>query len=118
MKGEIAAGDFVIFAMAILIDVLGLLCLFLDILFGIGEIFSFILDISGFIIFGLWALAKGESLSISSVKKKGKAARAAKKALAKKIGKRFAFTFIGELIPFLGALPFWTIFVYSIIKSS
>ena len=117
MKGKIAPGDIVIFFMAILIDGLGVLCLLLDILFGIGEIISFILDFSGFIIFGLWALAKGESLSISSVKKKGKAARAVKKAFAKKIGKRFAFAFAGELIPFVGALPFWTMFVYSIIKS-
>ena len=36
----------------------------------------------------------------------------------KKRGLRFALATLGEVIPFLGALPFWTIFVYLELKNS
>ena len=55
----------------------------------VGEIFSFILDILGFILLGA----------------------------TKKQTKNFILSFIGELIPFVGALPFWTFYVISEIRS-
>jgi len=72
-----------------------IIAIFLDI-FGlicaitvVGEVLSFIPDVVGFVLLGA----------------------------TKKQTKNFILSFIGELIPFVGALPFWTIYVISEIKS-
>ena len=127
-----------------LLDLIGVICLILDLVFGIGEVLSFIPDGIGIIFFGGWSLmrsltsgktmeeAKGEaSEKIADIKetrekrreairqrrealrKKREMAKKQKKMLKKgaKKGLRFGLSTLGELIPFLGALPFWTIFV-------
>jgi hypothetical protein len=48
--------------------------------------------------------------AISQVKKVR--ARAIAKA-RKKGGLKFLFAFLGELLPFIGAFPFWTLYVLS-----
>jgi len=71
-----------------------MIAIFLDI-FGlictitvVGEVLSFIPDVIGFIFLGV----------------------------NKKQAKGFYLSFAGELIPFVGALPFWTIYVMSEIR--
>ena len=70
---------------AIFLDIFGLICA----ITVVGEVFSFILDILGFVLLGA----------------------------TRKQTKGFWLTFIGELIPFVGALPFWTLYVISEIRS-
>ena len=135
-----------------LLDLIGIICLLLDLAFGVGEILSYIPDIIGIILFGSWILmrtfmkggtkeeAKEEvSEKISEIKESGEARRKAieekreilkqkrelveegKKTMLKKGGRtglRFGLATLGELLPFIGALPFWTIFVYSELKKS
>lgn len=104
-----------------LLDLIGILCLIADLAFGIGEIFSFIPDAIGIVFFGFWMLirsqesdfknmAKQVSDKKQAMKKTNQVMKKTAKKGAKK-GTRFALSSLGELIPFLGALPFWTIFV-------
>lgn len=90
---------------AMLLDIFGLLCLFFDYIFGpfIGEALSLISDFAGAIFFSFWSLVQSGGL----VTKKS-----AKKRIMKLI-----VTFFGETLPFLGALPFWTIFIITEILS-
>ncbi|MCK4355237.1 hypothetical protein KAW43_02760 [Candidatus Parcubacteria bacterium] len=116
----------VMLALAVMLDIIGIICLILDLVFGIGEVLSYIPDFIGIGFFGLWILmrsqeektykqARGEVASaVAEHKRKVQAAKKAFKKGAKRAGKRgfkFLFAMVGELIPLLGALPFWTIFV-------
>lgn len=67
-----------------------------------GEAISTISDIIGLIIIGGWSIIRGKA-DLKSLKRK-------------RVGLRFGFTFLGEATPFIGILPFWTIYVYSILK--
>ena len=123
-----------------ILDVMGIICLILDLVFGIGEILSYIPDGLGIIFLGGWtlmrSLMKGKTMEeakedasekIADIKEAGEKRREAirkrKKMLKKgvkkgaKRGLRFGLSALGELIPFLGALPFWTIFVFLELKN-
>lgn len=67
----------------------------LDFFFGIGELISWPIDIFGTIVLGTWMYARG-----------------GQGTTGKKLGrflKRRAPLIVGEYIPVVGALPFWTI---------
>ncbi len=109
-----------------LLDLIGIVCLILDLVFGIGEVLSFIPDGIGILFFGFWSLTRSQGEKTykeareevagkkaehrKMVEKKAKALKKGVKKGSKK-GLRFGLSAFGELIPFLGALPFWTIFV-------
>lgn len=86
-----------------LCEILFLLMGGLNILSGItiiGETISTITDMVGLVVIGGWSIIRGGGLG----------------ALRKrKTGLKFGLSFLGEAIPFIGALPFWTIYVYSIL---
>ena len=134
-----------------LLDLIGIICLLLDVAFGMGEVLSYIPDGIGILFLGSWslmrALASGKTIgeakeeasekiadiretgekkreamekSREALRKKREMAKKGKKLMMKKGGKtglRFGLATLGEIIPFLGALPFWTIFVYSELKT-
>ncbi|MCK4454334.1 hypothetical protein KAU51_03240 [Candidatus Parcubacteria bacterium] len=127
--------------LAALLDLIGIICLILDVIVGIGEVFSFIPDIMGIFFFGAWLVfrsaikkaVKGEGEEkkeelIREVAERGeerkRMVKKTRKFLKKagkrgsKTGLRFGLATLGELIPLLGALPFWTIFVISEIGST
>jgi len=88
---------------AIFLDLFGVLCLLFNYIFGtlIGEALSAIGDLIGAFFFAIWCSVKsGDVASLKSVKNKKRVIK-------------FLLTFFGEAIPFIGALPFWTIFVLS-----
>lgn len=129
-----------------LLDLFGVICAILIAAFGLGVILSYIPDVIGILFFGSWVLIrtvlKGETMEEAKEKASEKRSEAtqevaqhrakqemeirkAKEKLAKKMtkkgvkrGLRFALATLGELIPLIGALPFWTIFVYSELKNS
>jgi len=81
----------------------------------IGETLSFIPDILGFIFLGLGGNVLKEPRNIIRDK------RISKPNATKKIKRgrlKFFLSFLGELTPFLGALPFWTFYVISESKKS
>lgn len=114
----------IVFPVAIVLDIFGLLVTVLDIAYGIGEIPSWISDGIGIAFFGFWLLVRTLSISrpkalVGQVMEK----RAEIKKLvgrARKMGRglRFAITFLGEVLPIIGVLPFWTWMVYSELKNS
>ena len=93
------------------LDVMGL-CELLFLLIGgmkflggstvIGETISTISDVIGLIVIGGWSIMRGRR-DLKSLKRK-------------RVGLRFGLTFLGEAIPFVGILPFWTIYVYNTLK--
>lgn len=93
---------------AVILDAVGVICLMIDFMNPtIGEAISFICDLVGFFIFSIWSFFKGRGLgSLQTIKGR------------KNTVKRFLISFFGETLPFVGALPFWTIFVISEIKSN
>jgi len=118
--------------LAVLLDLIGIICLILDLVFGIGEVLSYIPDGIGIIFFGAWIAfrSQGEKSRKEAMKevaeKKAehrKAIEKRKKMLKKgvkkgaKRGLRFGLSALGEVIPFLGALPFWTILVFMELKN-
>ncbi len=78
--------------LAIALDIFGILCLLLSALGPVGaflgESLSFIPDIIGFVFLSHFSFKRMK-------------------------GKKFLLAFIGELVQFVGALPFWTFFVLS-----
>lgn len=84
---------------AVFLDVFGLLCAHPSL-----EIFSFIPDVIGFAFFAVWTSIKNKEANFSILK-------------SKKSRRKFLMTFVGEAIPFVGMLPFWTIFVISEIRA-
>ncbi|MCK4520816.1 hypothetical protein KAT95_03035 [Candidatus Parcubacteria bacterium] len=134
-----------------LLDLIGVICLILDLVFGIGEILSYIPDGIGILFFGFWtfmrSLTKGKTMEEAkeetsekiadiretgekrreairkrreALRKKREMAKKGKKLMMKKGGKtgiRFGLATLGEIIPFLGAAPFWSIFVFLELKN-
>ena len=92
-----------------LIDTIGLFCLALTLVFGIGQAISPILDTIGLILIGGWMLSRyGRMTGTKGAKKAGG-----------KLLKRFGLSFLGELIPIFGDVaPCWTLAVYFTLKSS
>ena len=127
-------GFLLMLPIAILLDVLGFICTILDLAFGIGEVISWVTDIAGTVIIGGWILSKflmkslttkeaeekaGEKVKeIKKLPQKRKRLASRMKGLAGKLkGKKGVFRIvggiIGEYIPILGVLPFWTWIVWS-----
>lgn len=116
-----------------LLDLFGIICLILDVAFGIGEVLSYIPDVIGIFFFGFWVFMRSQERKSYKETREEIAGQVAEhrkivdekaKQLKKNIrkgskkGLRFGLAALGEIIPFLGALPFWTIFVYSELKNS
>jgi len=89
---------------AIFLDILGIITAILIFLFGVGLLFSTVLDFIGVGTVGWWAWIKIGSLPPT------------KKSLKNKYLKKFGWSFLWELIPFVGALFWWTRYVRSINK--
>jgi len=107
---------------AILLDILGIIFTILDIAYGIGEIFSWVSDGMGLLIFGLWLLGRmvfvpktttPKELAEKVMEKRRQIKGMVKEARRMGRGLRFAITFLGEVLPIIGVLPFWTWFVYT-----
>ena len=98
---------------AIILDVFGLFCLIIDIIgdVEIGETLSWISDILGLIFIGGVSFVRARRAAFGVTKKE------ARKIISKRTGK-FLLTFFGEILPIIGAFPFWTIYVYSELKST
>lgn len=91
---------------AVPLDLAGIV-LFILSFFGVGIAFSFITDVIGLVVIGGWLLIR-----TGSVKSTKGAQEIAKKTL-----KRFGFTTLAELVPFLGDVyPGWTILVWKELK--
>jgi len=104
---------------AILLDIAGVIFTILDIAYGIGEIPSWISDGIGIIFFGLWILIRHQTMAsqkelAKEVAERRRAIKGAVKA-TRRMGKglRFAISTIGEILPLVGTLPFWTWLVWS-----
>jgi predicted permease len=83
------------------LDLFGFFCLIIS-LGGdadLGETLSLIPDFLGFIFLGGWTAFKSV------------------KGVGRKVRKKFFLTFLCELFPFIGGLPFWTIYTFSNLKS-
>jgi hypothetical protein len=89
-----------------ILDIIGVICLILDIFFGIGEIPSWISDGIGIIFISGWMFLRS-----GRVEAPERAQRGLRKLFRGK-WKRFLTPIIGEVTPFVGALPFWTLSVY------
>ena len=102
----------VILLIALLLDLFGLICLILSFTIGpeVGESISFVPDILGLIFIG------GREMFIKRRKAFGQVGAVRSRAFAKakrKGGLKFFLAFFGEILPFIGAFPFWTIYVLS-----
>lgn len=113
----------VILPAAIFLDFLGLVLTVLDVAYGIGEIFSWISDGLGIVFFGFWILMRSFSMAkskevVEKVVEKQKTIKGAVKGI-KKMGRglRFAVSVVGEILPLVGAIPFWTWLAWSELKS-
>ncbi|OGZ71130.1 MAG: hypothetical protein A2904_00230 [Candidatus Staskawiczbacteria bacterium RIFCSPLOWO2_01_FULL_33_9] len=91
---------------AVPLDLAGIILLVLS-FFGVGIPFSFLLDVLGMVFIGGWLLIRtGSVKSTKGVQK-----------VAQKTLKRFGFTLLAELVPFLGDVyPGWTILVWKELK--
>lgn len=108
MKNLFSPEGIIMLIFAGILDVLGL-CEILFLLIGrmnilsgvtvIGEIISSVTDIIGLVVIGGWSIIRG-----------GGNLRALRK---RRTGLKLGLSFLGEAIPFVGVLPFWTIYVYS-----
>jgi hypothetical protein len=70
----------------------------------------FILDLAGMVSIGTWLLLKKGDSSVMKQGKRGRQSKMKKLFTNKKY--RFFITTGGELIPYLGAFPFWTVSTY------
>lgn len=102
----------VILLIAILLDIFGLICLILSFTIGteVGETLSFVPDVLGLVFIGSREMFMRRRRAISQVGKIR--AQAITRARGKR-GLKFLFAFFGELLPFIGAFPFWTLYILS-----
>ncbi|KKP93811.1 MAG: hypothetical protein UR98_C0002G0050 [Parcubacteria group bacterium GW2011_GWA1_36_12] len=100
----------VMMSVAVVIDLIGLIivCVGLDD-FGIT-------DIIGMIFIGSWMFFR--SGAMPERKTPSKKSKGAGKTAERNVLKRFGLTGLAELIPYLGALPWWTIMVYKELTES
>ena len=109
---------------ALLLDVLGIICTLIGLVSaGAGEILSFIPDGIGILFFAILLSFKGQGRprevvveTKEKIKMRKKVMGTIRKGLRGHWGK-FGLAALGELTPFLGALPFWTIFAISELKN-
>jgi len=102
----------IILLIAVVLDIFGLMCLILTFTIGteIGEALSFVPDVLGLILIGGSQMFMRRRQAFAQAKTARKAAISKAK---KKGGLKFFGAFIGEILPFIGAFPFWTIYVLS-----
>ena len=117
--GFLSPDALLIFPLAIFLDLvgIGLLCFGFDD-FGVTDVIG-IVFIGGWALFRSWVIETTKDLTT-----KVKETRATRKEASARIGKAAKnmkwtriVSFAGELIPYIGALPFWTILVYSELKN-
>lgn len=90
-------------SVALAIDLIPpIIVLVLNILFGLGELISWPIDILATIILGGWMWLRGGEMTFG-------------KKLMKFLKRRVPFM-VGEYIPIAGALPFWTINVFLFLR--
>lgn len=140
LEEEIAAGEtrrlgglispqaLIMFPIAILLDLFGIICLILYLAYGIGGVLDYIPDLIGLIIITPWCFLHSQQVKVATSKLE--AAKRAKKNVAK-FEKRIAKSakwakklkwirplfIIFEFIHFLGAGPWWTMIVYHELKT-
>ena len=120
MMGAAITLDFIGFVLTViwLLTVLGVATL------EIPEIVNWASDGAGFAFFGTWLLFRApfretegtETAALTEdVVQKRRSAKRTRVRMGR--GLRFGIAFLGEVITVVGALPFWTWFVYSELKS-
>ncbi len=140
LEEEIAAGEtrklgvlispeaLIMFPVAILLDLFGIICVILYFVYGTGVILDYLPDIIGLIIITPWCFL--HSQQVKTATSKLEAAKTAKKNVAKfekriaksaKWAKRLKWLrplfIIFEFIHILGVGPWWTMIVYYELKS-
>ena len=131
MAGLTSPEGVIMVCLAVMLDILGIICLILWLAAGVGGILSYIPDIIGIFFFGFWMLMKSQEDKTykesrtevaSEVAEHHKKVKTTKKVFKKgakrasKSGIKFFAAMLGELVPLIGALPFWTMFVVSELK--
>ncbi len=109
----ISPGGCMIILLAVLFDLANLICISISFVDAglISQPVSFVISIMANIVFGIWIFFR-----IKGMKKYKKTTEVLKKA-GKKAGKRYLFFGILDLIPYIGDIPSWTIFVYLTLRS-
>lgn len=96
-----------------ILDLVGVICLVLDIFFGVGEILSWLSDGIGIIFIGGWMFFRsGKVVGAPKRTKGGLFSLDFLKTIFRGKYKKFLTPIIGEVLPFVGALPFWSLAVY------
>jgi len=109
---------------ALFLDAFGIICTLIGLLSaGAGEVLSFIPDGIGILFFAVLLSFRGQGKpkevvveTKEKIKMRKKVMGTIRKGLRGHWGK-FGLAALGELAPFLGALPFWTIFAISELKN-
>lgn len=102
--------EVIMLLIAILLDIFGIICLILDIFFGVGEIPSWISDGVGIVFISGWMWFRSGRVEVPERVKKG-AERGLRKLFRGK-WKKFLTPILGEVAPLVGAFPFWSLAVY------
>jgi len=97
-------------SLAGILDIIGVICLILDLFFGIGEIPSWISDGVGIIFIGGWMWFRSGRITVPERAKK-RTEKYLRKIFRGK-WKKFLTPVVGEVAPIVGVLPFWTLAVY------
>lgn len=119
---------------AVTLDFIGVVLTIIWLLTALGiaaleipEIVNWLSDGMGFAFFGFWIMLRAPSRQGETnmtdlgerVAEKQKTMKSATKGMKKGMGSgaRFGLATLGEIVPLVGAFPFWTWFVYSELKS-
>lgn len=101
MPDIISPQGYIVLVWAVLLDLIGVLIFILE-FFGIGIPISWIFDVIGILTIGIWSWRKTGDLLVT-------------KRVARFL-KRPGLAFLGEVIPFIGVLPFWSLYVFIDLK--
>jgi len=93
-----------------ILDLVGVICLVLNIFFGVGEILSWISDGVGIIFISGWMLFRSRRVEVPE-RVKRRTERGLRKLFRGK-WKKFLTPILGEVAPLVGAFPFWSLAVY------
>ena len=119
-RGSFLSADFlIIFFFAVLIDIIDIALEAFAWLVA-PKIIAIVVDLFAFIIIGSWIYTKTKSLEQA----KSRVARGLSPDLKKryqktvmgKVLKKMGLSMLGEMIPFVGIVPFWTLRVFSVLK--
>lgn len=83
---------------AISLDMLGIITGILILLFGIGAVLSYIPDFLGLFTIGAWVWLRTGKMPLTK--------------RLRRFLRRTAVATVGEMIPLVGILPLWTIYVF------